>query len=181
MAILTDAIPQNEQRALLEKILNEKDLLQATYYYRFYLFEAIKKVGAPELFDVAQKPWEQMINEHMTTTLERFESVEKPTRSEVHPWSASPAYFYFNYLAGIRSVQNNFEEVQIAPAFGKLNEITGLLPTSKGNIEFKLKRNKHKLSAEITIPTTIKGNLIWHGTAIPLKKGKNTYTIKSRK
>jgi hypothetical protein len=181
MAILTDAIPQNEQRALLEKILNEKDLLQATYYYRFYLFEAIKKVGAPELFDVAQKPWEQMINDHMTTTLERFESVEKPTRSEVHPWSASPAYFYFNYLAGIRSVQNNFEEVQIAPAFGKLNEIAGLLPTSKGNIEFKLKRNKHKLSAEITIPTTIKGNLIWHGTAIPLKKGKNTYTIKSRK
>lgn len=181
MAILTDAIPQNEQRALLDKILNEKDLLQATYYYRFYLFEAIKKVGAPELFDVAQKPWEQMINDHMTTTLERFESVEKPTRSEVHPWSASPAYFYFNYLAGIRSVQNNFEEVQIAPAFGKLNEIAGLLPTSKGNIEFKLKRNKHKLSAEITIPTTIKGNLIWHGTAIPLKKGKNTYTIKSRK
>ncbi|MEP2239525.1 MAG: hypothetical protein ABJI22_14255 [Maribacter sp.] len=181
MAILTDAIPQNEQRALLNKILNEKDLLQATYYYRFYLFEAIKKVDAPELFDVAQQPWEQMINDHMTTTLERFESVEKPTRSEVHPWSASPAYFYFNYLAGIQSVQNDFEEVQISPAFGKLNEMAGLLPTSKGNIEFELKKNKNKLSAEITIPQTMKGNLNWQGTEIPLKKGKNTYTIKSRK
>tara|TARA_R110002051_G_scaffold4043_8_gene21471 strand:+ start:11641 stop:14046 length:2406 start_codon:yes stop_codon:yes gene_type:complete len=179
MAILTDAIPETEQRALLDKILNEKDLLQATYYYRFYLFEAIKKVDAPELFDIAQEPWEQMINDHMTTTLERFESVEKPTRSEVHPWSASPAYFYFNYLAGIRSVQNDFEEVVINPAFGKLNEITGLLPTSKGNIEFKLNRNKNKLSAEITIPQTITGNLTWHGTAIPLKKGKNTYILKN--
>lgn len=122
-----------------------------------------------------------MINDNMTTTLERFESVEKPTRSEVHPWSASPAYFYFNYLAGIRSVQNDFEEMEIAPAFGKLNEITGLLPTSKGTIVFELKRNKHKLSAEITIPDTMKGNLNWQGTIIPLKKGKNTYTIKSRK
>ncbi|WP_405412662.1 hypothetical protein [Maribacter sp. Asnod1-A12] len=181
MAILTDAIPETEQRALLDKILNEEDLLQATYYYRFYLFEAIKKVDAPELFDVAQQPWEEMIEDNMTTTLERFESVEKPTRSEVHPWSASPAYFYFNYLAGIRSVQNDFEEMEISPAFGKLNEIAGLLPTSKGTIVFELKRNKNKLSAEITIPDTMKGNLNWQGTVIPLKKGKNTYTIKSRK
>jgi hypothetical protein len=179
MAILTDAIPKNEQRALLDKILNDKDLLQATYYYRFYLFEAIKKVGAPELFDTAQKPWEKMIEDHMTTTLERFESIEKPTRSEVHPWSASPAYFYFNYLAGIQSVKNDFEEVRIAPAFGKLKTMEGLLPTSKGIIVFKLNRTKNKLSAEITLPDTMVGNLSWQGTEIPLNKGKNTYSIKN--
>jgi alpha-L-rhamnosidase len=179
MAILTDAIHESEQRALLDKILNDKDLLQATYYYRFYLFEAIKKVGAPELFDVALKPWEKMIEDNMTTTLERFENIEKPTRSEVHPWSASPAYFYFNYLAGIQSVKNDFEEVRIAPAFGKLKTMVGLLPTSKGTIEFKLNRTKNKLSAEITLPNTMAGNLSWQGTEIPLKKGKNVYGIKN--
>lgn len=179
MAILTDAIHESEQRALLDKILNDKDLLQATYYYRFYLFEAIKKVGAPELFDVALKPWEKMIEDNMTTTLERFESIEKPTRSEVHPWSASPAYFYFNYLAGIQSVKNDFEEVRIAPAFGKLKTMVGSLPTSKGTIEFKLNRTKNKLSAEITLPITMAGNLSWQGTEIPLKKGKNVYDIKN--
>ncbi|MEO9478468.1 MAG: hypothetical protein ABJO28_19820 [Maribacter dokdonensis] len=181
MAILTNAIPLSEQKALLSKILTEKDLLQATYYYRFYLFEAIKKVGAPELFDLAQKPWEQMINDHMTTTLERFESTEKPTRSEVHPWSASPAYFYFNYIAGIRSVKNDFEEVEIVPAFGELNEIKGLLPTSKGNIEFELEKNKETLSAVITIPSNMIGNLVWGGKNIALNKGKNHYTIQRDK
>ncbi|WP_291965785.1 hypothetical protein [Maribacter sp.] len=181
MAILTNAIPLSKQKALLSKILTEKDLLQATYYYRFYLFEAIKKVGTPELFDLAQKPWEQMINDHMTTTLERFESAEKPTRSEVHPWSASPAYFYFNYLAGISSVKNNFEEIAIAPTFGKLNKMVGLLPTPKGNIEFDIRRNKNKLFAEIIISNTMTGNLIWQETKIPLKRGKNTYIIKNRK
>ena len=179
MAILTDAIPESEQRALLGKILNDKDLLQATYYYRFYLFEAIKKVGAPELFDVALKPWEKMIEDNMTTTLERFESIEKPTRSEVHPWSVSPAYFYFNYLAGIQSVKNNFEEIKITPVFGKLKTMEGLLPTPKGIIKFKLNRTKNKLLAEITIPETMVGIVSWQGTDIPLKKGKNTYSIKN--
>ncbi|WP_339841367.1 alpha-L-rhamnosidase C-terminal domain-containing protein [uncultured Maribacter sp.] len=179
MAILTNAIPENQQKALLAKILNDKDLLQATYYYRFYLFEAIKKVGAPELFDVAQKPWEKMIENHMTTTLERFESVEKPTRSEVHPWSASPAYFYFNYLAGIQSVKNDFQEIRMAPAFGILKSMEGVLPTPKGTIEFQLKKTKSKLIAEITIPDSMTGNLFWQGTKIPLKKGKNTLSIKN--
>ena len=178
MAILTDAIDEDQQKALLTKILNDKDLLQATYYYRFYLFQAIEKVGAPELFDLAQKPWESMINDHMTTTLERFESKKKPTRSEVHPWSASPAYFYFNYLAGIESVKNNFEEVRIAPVFGKLQSMDGLLPTSKGNIVFNLKKSKTKLSAEITIPKKMNGELVWNGKHIPLKQGKNKYTLK---
>ncbi|MGS0526198.1 alpha-L-rhamnosidase-related protein [Zobellia nedashkovskayae] len=178
MAILTDAIDKNQQKALLTKILNDKDLLQATYYYRFYLFQAIEKVGAPELFDLAQKPWESMITDHMTTTLERFESKKKQTRSEVHPWSASPAYFYFNYLAGIESVKNNFEEVRIAPVFGKLQSMDGLLPTTKGNIVFNLKKSKTKLSAEITIPEEMKGELVWNGKHIPLKQGKNKYTLK---
>ncbi|WP_400070685.1 alpha-L-rhamnosidase C-terminal domain-containing protein [Zobellia russellii] len=178
MAILTDAVPAREQRELLEKILNNKELLQATYYYRFYLFQAIQKVGAPELFHLAQKPWETMVNNHMTTTLERFESEKKPTRSEVHPWSASPAYFYFNYLAGIKSLKNNFEEVRIAPAFGALETIDGLLPTSRGNITFNLKKSKSKLLAEITIPKGMKGELVWNDKHIPLKQGTNKYTLK---
>ncbi len=178
MAILTDAVDESQQKALLTKILNDPDLLQATYYYRFYLFQAIQKVDAPEMFDLAQKPWEAMIENHMTTTLERFESEKKPTRSEVHPWSASPAYFYFNYLAGIKSVKNDFEEVMIAPVFGKLQSMDGLLPTSKGNILFKLRKSKNKLSAEITLPEKMKGQLVWNGTRTPLKQGKIKYTIK---
>ncbi|MFK7933140.1 MAG: hypothetical protein AB8G22_06495, partial [Saprospiraceae bacterium] len=129
MAILTDAIDEEQQKELLIKLLNDQTLLQATYYYRYYLFAAIQKVNAPELFALAQKPWEEMITNNMTTTLERFESKEKPTRSEVHPWSASPAYFYFNYLAGIQSTKNNFEEIRIAPAFGELQTMEGMLPT----------------------------------------------------
>lgn len=177
MAILTDAIDEELQEELLIKLLSEKELLQATYYYRYYLFEAIKKVNAPELFALAQKPWEEMVANNMTTTLERFESKEKPTRSEVHPWSASPAYFYFNYLAGIQSTKNNFEEISIAPAFGALQTIEGLLPTEKGDIVFNLKKSGKQLVAEVTIPETIKGEIIWGGTKLQLNAGKKKYVL----
>ena len=177
MAILTDVIDKEQQKELLIKILHEKNLLQATYYYRYYLFEAIKKVNAPELFDLAQKPWETMIANNMTTTLERFEHKEKPTRSEVHPWSASPAYFYFNFLAGIQSTKNNFEEIRIAPVFGILHTMEGVLPTSKGNIVFKLEKSGKPLVAEIDIPESIKGKIIWAGNNFSLKKGKQKYIL----
>lgn len=177
MAILTDAIDKSEQKTLLQKILSDKDLLQATYYYRYYLFEAIKKVNVPELFSAAQKPWEEIIANHMTTTLERFESKEKPTRSEVHPWSASPAYFYFNYLAGIKSKKNTFEEISIEPVFGELNEMQGVMPTPHGSIIFDLKRKGKKLSADITIPNTISGAIIWNGKSVALTVGKKSYRL----
>jgi len=60
------------------------------------------------LFDLAQIPWEQMISNTVCTTRERFESKEKPTRSEVRTWIVSPAYFYFDFQPGIQSPKNNF-------------------------------------------------------------------------
>ena len=120
----------------------------------------------------------EMISNNMTTTLERFESKEKPTRSEVHPWSASPAYFYFDYLAGIQSTKNNFEEIRIAPSFGELKMIEGLLPTEKGNILFRLKKVDSKLLAEVTLPDGMKGEIFWRGNKLPLKAGKRKYVLK---
>ncbi len=178
MAILTDAIEPAKQKELLYRILQEEDLLQATYYYRFYLFEAIKKVGVPELFDLAQRPWEGMINDHMTTTLERFESTTKPTRSEAHPWSASPAYFYLTYLAGIQSKKNSFEEIRIAPVFGKLNTMKGSMSTPRGNIHFDLTKKGNILLAEIEIPEECKGEIVWNDSIRPLRPGKQQLELK---
>ncbi|WP_430909593.1 hypothetical protein [Maribacter sp. 2-571] len=177
MAILTDALPKEEQPTLLAKIVNDSNLLQATYYYRYYLFEAIKKVGKPALFDSAQRPWEEMVANNMSTTLERFEANSKPTRSEVHPWSASPAYFYLTYLAGIQSVSGNFDDICISPAFGKLTKIKGTMPTAKGPIHFNLEKRKNNLYAEIEIPTKSKGSIQWNGSAQPLRPGRHRYQL----
>jgi len=78
---------------------------------------------------------------------------------------------------GIPFLKNDFEKIKITPAFGNQNKIAGLLPTSKRNIDFELKRNKNALFTKITISKHISGNLIPQETEIALKPDKNTHTL----
>lgn len=175
MAILTDAIPEEKQKSLLREIIENEDLLQASYYYRYYLFEAIKKVDAPELFDQAQQPWESMVEQNMTTTLERFESVTRPTRSEVHPWSSSPAYFYLTYLAGITSAENNYKRIHVKPRFGILTRMEGQMPTPQGDIHFYFNKGEQVLSVKIQLPPGSQGGIEWQNEIYELTEGENNF------
>jgi GH15 family glucan-1,4-alpha-glucosidase len=38
LGILTDVIPQNQQAALIERVANDKNIIQASTYFQFYLF-----------------------------------------------------------------------------------------------------------------------------------------------
>ena len=138
MGILTDAIPLGQQNDVLNRIVQDSVILTSSYYYRYYLFKAIQKADRPDLFETSLKPWFELISQNMTTTLERMESPEKPTRSEVHPWSASPLWYFFTYLAGINPKKYSYEEIEINPAFGKLNKIQGEMGTPVGSIIFNL-------------------------------------------
>lgn len=172
MAILTDAVPASLHQSILQKILKEEGISPATYYYRYYLFEAIHKAKAIDLFELAQQPWEELVNLNLTTALERFESGKKPTRSECHPWSTAPAYFYFKTIAGIEPVGLGFSTIKIAPTLGKNNRVEGRYPTPLGEISFKISRKSTSgVQAELNIPPQVKGQFIWAGKSIPLQPG----------
>ncbi|WP_421794986.1 alpha-L-rhamnosidase N-terminal domain-containing protein [Haliscomenobacter sp.] len=173
MAVLTDAAPASLHQSILSKILKEEGISPATYYYRYYLFEAIHKAQAIDLFELAQEPWKELVNLNLTTALERFESGKKPTRSECHPWSTAPAYFYYKTIAGIEPTGLGFSKLKIAPNLGMLQQVSGLYPTLLGDIRFELKRQgKTGIEAELDLPPGISGQFIWAGKMIPLKTGK---------
>jgi alpha-L-rhamnosidase len=173
MAVLTDALPISQQKALLDKITNDEETFSpATYYFRYYLFEALKKAKASEYFDRVQKPWAELVNLGLSTTVERFEGKMKiNTRSEAHPWATAPLYFYYNLLAGIEPLGLGFGTIKIAPQMGNLNQIEGVYPTPKGDIGFKMTKNNKNIEAELTIPDEISGTFEWNGKKIALKKG----------
>lgn len=172
MAVLTDAVPAGEQRGILERILSDTTLGQATYYYRFYLFEALRKADAADLFDRAQEPWEQLIEDGLTTALERMESEIKPTRSECHPWSTGPAYAYFTLLAGITPGDIGFSTVHVEPDLGALAFIEGSYPHPKGEIVFRFEKKGKKLRGELELPQGLSGTCEINGKTIALKEGK---------
>jgi hypothetical protein len=171
MGILSDAVAVDKQKELFEKTDNDLSLTQATFYYRFYLFRALKKVGLAERYTSMLHPWKDMINMGLTT----FSETPEPTRSDCHAWSASPNYDFLATVAGIEPASPGFKTVKIGPKLGELQFIKGNMPHPNGTISFNLKRTGNNgIEGEIMLPDNLKGTFMWKGKILQLE-GKTKF------
>ncbi|KAA2240495.1 Bacterial alpha-L-rhamnosidase [Chitinophaga agrisoli] len=178
MAVLSGAVPVNQEKVVLQRVLEDTSLSQATFYYRFYLNLALKKAGMANLYYAQLKPWRDMLDMGLTTFAENPE----PTRSDCHAWSASPNYDFLATICGIMPAKPGFAAVKIQPAMGALQEVSGTMPHPLGNITVSLKRtgtDGKGVSAEITLPEGLAGQFIWGHITMPLKGGKQNFLIKN--
>ncbi len=177
LAVLTDALPPAQQKSVLQKILTAPNLGQATYYYRIYLFEALHKAGAGELIPQALAPWKALLADGLSTTPERFESPNKPTRSECHPWSTAPAWAFFSVVAGIRPAEPGFRNLTISPQLGELTSAEGTYPIPAGKVVFQFGKKGVALSGSVTLPEGVSGTLLWNGKKTPLRAGRQEVRV----
>ncbi|MDJ1504755.1 alpha-L-rhamnosidase C-terminal domain-containing protein [Xanthocytophaga agilis] len=173
MAILTDAIPADQQKELLGRVATDTSITQCTYYYRFYIFEALKKTGLGDQYLSMLTPWKDQLAIGLTTFAENPE----PTRSDCHAWSASPLYHFLSLVCGIQSNAPGFEKVKIEPNLGSLTQIDGQVPHPAGNIQVKFQKTKTGMKGEVVLPASVTGELVWKGKTLPLKAGKQTITL----
>jgi hypothetical protein len=173
LAILTDAVPAKDQAALLDRVMTEGSLTQATYYFRFYLFEAMRKTGTGNRFLDQLKPWYDMLDIGLTTFAENPE----PTRSDCHAWSASPLYVLLSLTAGIEPASPGFREVRIRPHPGGLKNIQAKVPVPAGMVSMSWRSEKSGVRAVVDMPAGLSGTLEWKGRSWPLKPGKNDITV----
>ena len=176
IAVLAGAIPESRQQAVLQRVLDDTTLSQATFYYRFYLNLALKKAGMANRYYAQLKPWRDMLDMGLTTFAENPE----PTRSDCHAWSASPNYDFLATICGIMPDKPGFAAVRIQPAMGELNAVNGTMPHPKGNITVTLKRTGSSgVAAEVTLPPGLSGRFVWNNSTVPLKEGKQNFLIKN--
>ena len=173
MGILSDAIPQEKQKDVFEKLDSDPSLIQATFYYRFYLFRALKKVGLAERYVDMLKPWDDMIAMGLTTFAENPE----PTRSDCHAWSSSPNYDLLATVCGIEPASPGFNTVKIEPKMGTLNNIEGEMPHPKGMIKVSLKKTKKGVSGSVTLPAGLSGSFVWGGRVLSLREGEQAIAL----
>jgi hypothetical protein len=165
-AVLTNTIPEKEQKAYVQRFMNDKNLIQPTMYFRFYLTQALKKTGLADQYLETLGLWNDMLDKGLTT----FAENPDPARSDCHAWSASPDYDFLATVAGIRPASPGFKTVEIEPALGKLTFIKGQLPHPAGIISFDLKKkDTDGIIGEITLPAGLTGIFRWHGKTIDLK------------
>jgi hypothetical protein len=169
MAILTDAVPPAEQQALMQKILDDKSLIQTTIYYKFYLFNALHKVGMGDLYTGLLENWTNQLDQGLTT----FAETDINPRSECHAWSASPNFHFLKIIAGIYPGRKHFEQIVVAPYFGELSSVQASMPHPKGTIDVELNKDGDQVRGVINIPPGTSGVFRWDGKEIKLSAGEN--------
>jgi hypothetical protein len=171
MALLVDAEPEGQGPALMERILSDTTLTRATYYFGFYLLEALERVGLGDRYVEQLEPWRAMLAMGLTTTPERPE----PTRSDSHAWSAHPSYGLLATVVGVRPAAPGFRRVLIAPHLGTLSRASGSVPHPSGSIDVELvRRGESGLSATVTLPPGLGGVFEWGGRRRELGSGRQT-------
>lgn len=169
MAVLTDCVPANEQKELMKKILADTSLIPVSLYFKFYQFEAFRKAGMGEEIIYQMDDWKAMLNSGMHT----FSEWLKDPRSECHSWSAYPAYFFLNTIAGIQPASPGFASVLIQPNPGPLTHIKANLPHPSGLIKAGYQKQKNgQWKINIELPENLPGKLIWKGKTYVLEGGK---------
>lgn len=173
-AILSGGVTLKEAQILMKNILNDKSIGQVTFFYRFYLTQALKKAEMSDLYYQELKPWRTMLKMGLTTFAEKPE----PTRSDCHAWSASPDYDFLATICGIMPETSGFKTVLIKPSLGELTEVKGTMPIPSGEVSVKLKRTgKEGIRAELILPEQTSGTFNWRGKEIRLRGGKQIIVI----
>jgi alpha-L-rhamnosidase len=184
LAVWLDVVPPNSQKEVIEKILSSESpfrfsghlprMTAATYYFRFYLARAVAHVGMGDHYLKLLDPWRQMLSLGLSTWAESPE----PTRSDSHAWSSHPNYDFLTIVAGIRPASPGFQTIDIEPNLGALNEVEANMPTPKGTVAVRYLREKNSTTADVTLPESTTGHLLWKGQTIDLHPGKQTLSLK---
>jgi len=175
LAILADAVPKGMERSVMERVLADTTLAPASYYFSFYVLEALRKSGLADRYIEQLAPWQRMLALGLTSAPENPE----PTRSDTHAWSAHPDYGLLATVLGVRPSSPGFRTVIIAPALGPLQHAEGRVPHPPGDIDVSFAREgNHGLRAEITLPRGLSGELLWNGKRRPLHDGRQVIQIK---
>ncbi|MBD3319721.1 MAG: Bacterial alpha-L-rhamnosidase [Chitinivibrionales bacterium] len=169
LAVLTDAVPANQQRAIMQKVLNDNSLIQTSLNFRPYLFRALNETGMGNLYIEQLQDWFDLIDLGLTT----FPEEKEETRSDCHA-NNSPNYEMLATICGIGPGSPEFATVRIKPHMDGLDTVYGRMPHYKGDIAVAFGRlSDQTFHGSIDLPDGLTGRLVWADTEIPLFSGHN--------
>lgn len=154
-AILYDFASEEEQKAILEKVLLNDEIEEIkTPYFKFFELIALCKVGR---VDIAQKMlssyWGGMLEDGATTFYEQFDAnvkgVEKYemygnkfAKSLCHAWGSGPIYFLGGFVAGVEITSVGGKTFEVKPNNGIHKEFAATVPVANGKVTVEYKGGK---------------------------------------
>lgn len=174
LAVLTGLFKEDDAPEVMEQIRKEEDLAPCSFYFTFYLVQAMQKAGVSSEYMSTLAPWEHMLEMGLTT----FAEAPAPSRSDCHAWSASPLYYFLSLVCGIQPGTPGFQTVKIAPALGELRQVSGEVPHREGMISVAYNVDKKgRMTADIVLPGQLTGAFYWKEKEYSLRPGSNHFQV----
>jgi hypothetical protein len=151
-------------------LLNAHDLAPCTIYFSHYLFETFHRLNqAGPLFQRLEY-WHSLKGQGFVTTPE----MPEPSRSDCHAWGGHPLFHFYATILGIRPASMGFQQVEIRPRLGPLQNAKGRMVHPQGWIEVEMQSVDGRLEGTISLPDGVSG--VFHGSAgtSPLVPGVQT-------
>jgi hypothetical protein len=169
LAILAGVVEGEPARALMGRVLGERDLVPCSIYFRHYVHAALNRTGEGDRLLDQLGPWRRMLALGLTTWAEK----EDPSRSECHAWGASPNFELLRTVLGVDSAAPGFRRVRIRPFLGRIARVSGSVPHPKGEVVVSLRREGEALEADVRLPEGIEGEVLWRGAHAAVGPGQS--------
>lgn len=174
-AALTGLLDENKRERLRQGLTHRKDLVKATYYFQFYLFAALARLGMHDEVLRRLDDWGGMADLGLRTPPERPE----PTRSDCHAWSAHPLYHAVVSFAGVRPGSFNFDSLVVSPAIHALSSAAVSTPHRLGTIHVEWQRLGDRTNLSIEVPQGLEAMLDLPGVRQNLTAGRSCIEVET--
>ena len=135
----------DHRKAAAGEFLASRGMACSVYGAQF-LLEALFNLGRGDdavnlMLSDGPRSWLAMLRDGATATFEAWSSADKPNMSKSHPWGAAPGNQIVRGVFGLRPTRPGWAEYTFAPTPGPLREAAVVVPTVRGFLHARFRRN----------------------------------------
>lgn len=139
--------------------------MAGSVYMAQYQLEALALHGAEQhaldmMVNESDRGWVNMMRVGSTITLEAWDQAYKSNLDWNHAWGAAPANIIPRYILGVRPQEPGFASAIIEPLPGRLESMSGTVPTIRGPITVDYTVDGDRYTLAVTTPANVPSTIV---------------------
>jgi len=133
-SVLNGIAVGEKAKMIMRTALSDKSLVSCSFVMQYYLFRALEKANMYAETENLWTLWKELLELDLSTIPE---IPGKYTRSDCHAWGSLILHELPRKFLGVEPLTAGYEKILIRPIALYIGEISGEVPTPKGNVQVK--------------------------------------------
>lgn len=132
LAVLYELCDSEKSKAILNKVMCDKSLIQANPYFYHFILDAIYKEGLFSEYGIETiRKWTNLVNECDKGLKEVWDGFDCDYS---HAWGGTPAYQLPARMLGIEIIEPGMKKIKLKPCSFGIDNVKISMPTPYGNL-----------------------------------------------